>query len=111
MLTKEQIEDYECMYGIAISDEHKRILNTPKGELDEMERQSQFLIEQALAPISCPHCTETTCMYAASTRKDKHGHGVNDDDYACNFCTVPLHYHLGMVAGEQWFTKQKAATT
>jgi ribosomal protein L37AE/L43A len=110
MLTQDQIVDYERMYGTTITDEHKRVLKTPPGELAPLDRQTQMLVEQALAPMSCPACTEDTCMYATSTRKDKNGHGVNDDDYECNFCHAPLHYHLG-ITGDQWFTWRKAAAT
>lgn len=112
-LNEEAVRDYERLYDIKLSDQEHRLLTTSKQYLDQDEQQRQYLLGLALAPAHCPACDGVICPRSTAVRLQASGYGVNDDDYRCNrsYCHVKLHFNVGLIGGEQWFTLQPGQTT
>lgn len=110
-LNKRALDDLERLYGVKISDSQRKILMTGKGMLSPLDRQRQFLLMHALAPMACPACSGTTSVFAAAQNRDEDsGHGANDHDYACQICNTKLDYHLALIGGGAWFSIQPGQT-
>jgi len=95
-------------YGIDLDQADLDLLEqVPAG--DPYFRQRRHVLLYALQPIACPACLRPTCRRAcAQVWEDNKA--TPDDAYACHRCGARLVYHMGLIAGQQWFTLQPGQT-
>jgi DNA-directed RNA polymerase subunit RPC12/RpoP len=96
----------EKRYQIVFSEYEIMLLTTARDLLAPLDKQSQFLLTQDIAPVQCPACLSTICRRSAAPwavegfdyKNSTHG----DDDYQCPRCGIRLRYYL-LLAGGQGF--------
>jgi hypothetical protein len=89
------------------TDREAMLLSTAPALLSPNDRQRAFILYGQVSPIQCPACLGDICRLAAST-SDASPHP--DDAYQCNRCDALLHWHLGLYAGQEWFTLRPGQT-
>lgn len=117
-LTEDQLHHLSKLYSVSFTETELHLLTTPtssgrsRSGLTGLESQRAYLLHLALEPMECPACHGITCLRASALNPDANGsgHGTGDFDYACHHCKAKLRYHLGLIAGEQWWSLQPGQT-